>query len=279
MSTVSTTSTEASVVADLAIQARRIDPLGTNLIGVHDSTGAYRTIDLQHYDGEPRRKTGNREIDLEESLIAYVRRHGGPATELYASEVDARIVAVINSDYAVIDDDPETATAGWGDHRASLGLLTSPAWEAWTGASGSMLPQTAFAELVEDRLPDFVDPAGAYMLELAQAFHASSKGAFESTQRLSNGETSIAFRDEINATAGKRGELTIPQSFTLALPPFEGGPVYKVTARFRHRISNGQLFLGCVLDRADDVHRLAFSEVARRVAEETACPLFFGRPS
>ena len=58
-----------------------------------------------------------------------------------------------------------------------------------------------------------------------------------------------------------------------------GGAAYKVTARLRYRINDGALRLGYVLDRPEDVHAKAFSELVERVAGAIEPPVFQGTPT
>jgi uncharacterized protein YfdQ (DUF2303 family) len=131
------------------------------------------------------------------------------------------------------------------------------------------MPQLEFAEFIEDHLPNFVTPSAADMLELAQTFQATTKVDFASSQRVKSGETQLTYAEQQTATAGKKGNLSIPDTFEIALQPFENGPAYKVQARFRYRIHNGALTLGYRLTRPQDVRREAFNEVVTGINLDT----------
>ena len=225
---------------------------------------------LDDYRNQPRRKTGRVTIAETDSFIAYLAKHGIPATEVWANLDAATIKAVINA--------PTADAPAWGDHTATLQLRLTDDWSHWTSRDRKWLGQSDFAEHVEDHLPNFVEPAGAIMLEIAQSFRANTKVTFESSKRLANGETQLVFKEDVDAKAGRKGDMTIPESFTLGLIPFESGGAYKITARLRYRISNGDLLLSYVLDRPRDVLRDAFTGVLERIEDATKREVWHGTP-
>ncbi|MCV2395951.1 YfdQ family protein [Actinotalea sp. M2MS4P-6] len=226
----------------------------------------------QHLAETPLRKTGLVILHTATSLVAYINRHHTEGTEVWADVERSAIRAVINGN--------ATNTPGHGDHIATLMLRKTPSWLAWEKASGQMGSQVRLAELIEDRAIDIVKPASADLLEVAQTFKAARSVDFESSQRLSTGEVAIVYREQVDAKAGRKGELTIPETFELALVPYEGSPTYKVTARLRYRIAEGQLSIGFVLDRPEDVLRAAFDDIAVEVESgiDEGTPVLTGWP-
>ena len=280
--TESVTTATARVVEQLtreAVAPREIEPglylaadaeTGSHVIDVRDQ--------IQRTKDHPLRKTGAVALTQHDSFTAYLAKHGMPETELWADIDKDRIVAVINAHSAVPEDLDTEGAAGWGDHRATLQLVTTQDWRDWTDNSGKMLPQTEFAEFVEQHLPNFVRPAAADMLELAQTIKGHTKVNFESSKRVKSGETAIEWREETTAAAGKKGALEIPDTIDLGIQVYEGGTPYRLVARFRYRIGGGQLALGYVLERAGDVHRDAFGQVVQQVAADTEMDVWHGTP-
>lgn len=239
--------------------------------------------DLDKYRERPRRITGDVAVHDADAFVHYLAKHGLLQTDIYADVPAGKLTAIINAHQGVDDVDATVDTegleqltaafadqgAGWGDHRLSLALQQTPAWKAWAGYDRRMLNQVDFAEHIEERLADIVTPPGADMLELAQTFQATRSVAFESSKRLSNGQTQLAYREEDTATAGKKGQLQIPERFELALRPYEGTDPYKVTARLRYRINGPTLAIGYLLDRPDEILRAAFLDIVTDVADRT----------
>lgn len=274
-----TTTTDLQAVVDAATRAATPQEiLAGRLFSVATTDGQVHVIDVEdHLDRHrecPRRKTGQFRVHDAASFLAYLDKHGLPETEIWADVTRQQLVGVINAHLGV--EDPAGNPAGWADHRVSLELRTTPAWNAWLKHNNQLAEQSGLAEHLEDRIVDVVRPTGADMLELAQTFHATIGVTFESSRQLSSGERQLEYKEEVNATAGKRGRLEIPKDFELGLVPFEGADRYKVTARLRYRISDGHLRIGYVLDRPEDVLRSAFSDIVDKVAEVAAPPVFFG---
>jgi len=276
------TTATARVVEQLtreAVAPREIEP---GLYLAADAETGSRIIDvrdqIQRTKDHPLRKTGAVTLTQHDSFVEYLGKHALPETELWADIDHDRIVAVINAHSGYAEDLDTEGAAGWGDHRATLQLVTTQDWRDWTDNSGKMLPQTEFAEFVEQHLPNFVRPAAADMLELAQTIKGHTKVSFESSKRVKSGETSIEWREETTAAAGKKGALEIPDTIDLGIQVYEGGTPYRLVARFRYRIGGGQLALGYVLERAGDVHRDAFGQVVQQVAADAERDVWHGTP-
>lgn len=146
---------------------------------------------------------------------------------------------------AIIDD------SGRRLNRVTLQLKSTPAWERWHEADRKMLGQVAFAELVEDGITEIASPSGTELLELAQTMQATNNASFRSSRRLQSGETQFAYVEELEASGGKNGELSIPSRITLVLAPFEGAEPRQITARLRFRLAGSKLSIGVILDDID----------------------------
>jgi uncharacterized protein YfdQ (DUF2303 family) len=127
--------------------------------------------------------------------------------------------------------------------------------------------------LFRSHLPNFADPTAADMLELAQTFQATTKVDFASSQRVKSGETQLNYTEQQAAAAGKKGQLAIPDTFDIGVQVYDQvGAAYKVTARFRYRITGGELRLGYRLNRPTDVLQAAFDEVVGHVERGAGTP-------
>ena len=274
--------TAAEIIRDqtrLAAAPLEVEP---GLFIAVDADGAHREIDLRDKIEagrlRPDRKRGTVTLTTAGGLIDYLAKHGLPETELWADIDNDRVVAVINAHGPASGDPDDEGTAGWGDHRAVLQLTTTQDWRDWTGYSGKLLSQTDFAEFVEQHLPNIVAPTAADMLELAQTIKGASKVTFESTKRLTGGQVALEWREDVDAKAGRKGDIKIPDVIELALQVYEGGPAYRMAARFRYRIERGQLALGYVLERAGDVKRDAFAASIESIGADTGRAVWHGKP-
>lgn len=259
--------TDIQPLIDTARASSFPHPIGddTRFWALADANGLTRLVDLdeerdQHRD-LPKRKTGTTTVLDVPSFLAVWEKHADDASSIYADPTRNTVIAVLD------DDESDPKGARWRQHRIEHALVKTPQWLAWEKRNNTLGTQHDFAEHVENRLPDFVTPTGADMLEIAQTFQAKTQVQFTSGRRLSTGETQLAYVEQVDAKAGGRGQLDIPSQFELGLVPFEGSNRYRVTARLRYRISPSGLSIGYVLDRPEDGLRAAFDDVARAISK------------
>jgi uncharacterized protein YfdQ (DUF2303 family) len=227
----------------------------------------------------PRRSAGTVDVHDAESFIeAIVHRASAESNSLadvvvYADASTCALVAVLN------DDQPDQP--GWRDYRASLKLTRTEEWTAWVKGQG-LGAQQRFAERIEDGLREIVDPSGAEMLEIAQSLQVNVGVKCKAGHRLANGETQFVYEEDVQATAGKTGALSIPNEFTLGVAPFLGTEPYEVKARLRFKPPRGgDLQIGYLLDRPEAIERDAFADIVKTVkgAKEMQAVRFLHGPA
>lgn len=224
----------------------------------------HELIDLERYDTHPERKRGQVNLHEHTSFADYLFDHALPGTHVYADVRNGTVTAVLNDHTRVQRGDSQP---GWGDHRATLDLRHSHEWVCWTQRNGGLMSQDDFAEHLEDNYVDIVEPDHATMLEIAQSIQASSSAEFKSKQRLQDGQVALRYEEQVEARAGQKGDLTIPETFTVALRVYEGTLTTEMTARLRYRIRDGQLAIGYRLERLDDVRDAAFASVIDEIEQ------------
>ncbi len=132
------------------------------------------------------------------------------------------------------------------------------------------MDQESFAQLVEDGLTEIARPDGATLLEVVQTIHATNNATFRSGVRLQDGQIQLQYVENIAATAGPTGDMTIPETVTLVFEPFFGAQPIQVEARLRFRITNGALTLGVWLIRHVEEIRAAFEAEIASLKDLTA---------
>lgn len=228
-------------------------------------------VDLtgDQYRDRPRRTKRRVVVDNIASFVAYIEKHGRPATEVYARRQDLAVEAQIDA--------PGPDQPDWCGHRVVLQLEHTQPWVDWYEHDRALLPQAVFAEFIEDHLADIVSPAGAEMLEVAQTLHAHTKVSFSSGYRIVDGQRRLTYVEDTSGTAGVRGELAIPTHFALSLEVFRGdGMAEQLGARLRYRIANSALHLGYVLDRPDQAIDRAWAPYVDSLAVELERPILAG---
>lgn len=266
------TEPDARVIVETATSAageRQLDV--EKVYGVTVPRGTeHHVVDLEQFAMEPRRARGSRSFFTAESFAAYVNKHKDAAASTIWADVERSAVTAVLNDHS-------TEVPGWGDHLAVLSLRLTPAWRRWVKRDGVIGSQAEFAEHIEDSLPDIVEPTGATMLELAQSFHAKGNVTFKSDQRLNSGAVALQYEETVEARAGERGQLTVPQKFVIGIAPFEGMDLFRIDVRLRYRLREGKLSIGYVLDRPEDVQREAFGQVVDGIGEQTEIAVWQGQ--
>jgi len=254
-----------SAIAQLGSDAAAAEEVEPGKIYVfHAHGGAIQTVDLtdDKYLPTPRRKRGMVVVRDSASFLAYWNKHSDLDSEVYADRSKLLITGVLNAHEAI--------GPRFGDHHVVLQLQHSEQFAAWQHRSNYRHSQVEFAEFIEDHRADIRVPAAAELLELAQTFHATTKATFKSSNMLKSGQRQLEWVEQIDASAGNSGKLTIPDTFELGLPIFEGATEAEpVTARLRYRIASGGLGMIYILDQIQDVVNAAFEGVVAELAAGT----------
>ncbi len=260
-------------VAQRATSPTSIDPAAPVVHAFVVPTGArVETIQPnERYLPHPRRLTGHVTVGDVASFAAYVAAFYNPArTTAWIDPVAFRAIAIL--------DDADAEATSWRDHRATLQLVKTAEWERWRRLDGKLMTQEDFARHVEVSEVDIVVPDAAELLEIAQHFYAATTAEFRSGTRLSSGEVQFTWVEEVKATAGRHGDLTIPTKFELLLAPFHGEEPCAVTALLRYRVREGKLAIGYELVRPDAVERDAMLLIAESI-RSTVARVYIGSPA
>ena len=295
-----TIETEAEAVAELARQAAAPGAVNEGrLYVIATDGGGVRIVDTDEYAEVPRHTRANRTVTDAASFVGYVNRHKLTGTEVYADTPASSVVAVIDSHNGT-DGDP-----GWQKHRLTLSLEHTKAWKAWVardlGQTSAWMDQQEFAEFIEDRALDVLDPDHATLIELATKFEATKNVEFGSSVRLDSGEVKFEYTETVGPKKGSKGDVKLPKEIRLGLRPYIGGPIYSVWASLRYRMGAGGLRLGYALQRPENILEAAFADIVteiregrtdkeidsetKKVVSETVVhegigdvPIFYGRP-
>lgn len=203
------------------------------------------------------------------SFIAYWKRFSDTRSVVSASLGDT-------SEIRATLDYHEKDKPSWCKHVAIFSLRASDEWTAWTRNNRQRMSQLEFAEFIEDRQEEIVEPEAARLLEIITNLQNKRNVSFKSAVRLSDGRTQLEFSEE-----DASGTMTIPQTFTIGVAPFYRYDRFKIVVRLRYRIEdNGdrgkKLVMWYELNEPERVREQAFNEIAEKVAAETG-PLFFGK--
>ncbi|MCI2958204.1 YfdQ family protein [Agromyces atrinae] len=286
--------TGAAVVtatAQQAVEPRLLE--AGNVFALPDGLGEVAIADTDEYAANPRHRRGTRTVLDAESFVNYVNRHKSAGTEIYADTPTSKVRAILDSHEA------SGGPTGWQKHTLDLSLEHTKAWKAWNEHDLGQNPrgwfdQQEFAEFIEDRALDVIEPEHARLIEIATTFEAKQNADFGSAVRLDNGEVKFEYTETVAAKAGQKGSIEIPKQLRLAIRPYIGGPIYFVFAQFRYRVAPSGLRLGYALERPENILEAAFSDIVTEIREGKTVkteseqnvahegvgevPIFYGRP-
>jgi uncharacterized protein YfdQ (DUF2303 family) len=270
--------TEAEAIADLAVKAAKFafDPAfflksedGREFLAVKDGHTATE-VTLPHalplY--EPHHITQSVTLQTVDSLVDYVNRYKGAHTLLFADIHRDLVVAQV--DYHA------PATPGRVSHQATLQLVKSIEWTAWTGISGRLMEQLEFARFIEENAADVRAPVAADLLECVRDLQAHRKVSFHKAVRTASDNENFEFSEETEAKT-RKGGIDIPTKFALGIPVYFGECDEALHAFLRWKLDDGSLKLGIQLHRAEHVRQAVFQALVRNVAERTGCAAVFGK--
>lgn len=192
-------------------------------------------------------------------------RHAGGWLDLWADIDQMTITAILDGG------------DGWRRSTCTMKVNTNPQWDDWLAINGKLLDQVAFAEFLEDHLSTIAAPDGAELLEIAQTLQAHTNVAFKQQAILANGQRQFKWEENIEASAGKKGDLKVPGELVLVVAPFRGSDPVTVTARFRFRTGSDGLRLGVRLVEARRIAEEAFASIVAQVATAAPATVRMGR--
>jgi uncharacterized protein YfdQ (DUF2303 family) len=209
--------------------------------------------ELDHLRDKPQHIAQYIRVHTAESFTRYFNQFATDDSIILVDTKKASILGII--DFHMDADHPD-----WCAHRLHFTMAATHEWNAWQTNSGTWFGQEAFGLFLEENLDEIIDPPGAEMLEIALNLKAKTGIHFRKSTRLDNGEIKLLYEETIDASAGIKGEFKVPEQFTIGLRLFEGGEPYKLNARLRYRIKDGQLTLKYDLVRPHKTHEAAVAD-------------------
>ncbi len=221
------------------------------------------THSLEKFMGAPQRIKRHMHLETAGSFIRYFGKWKGDESEIYACRDSVDVRAILD-EHVKTEEANKFVQPAWCDHTARYTCPFSREWLAWKEGDRRKVSQVEFAEFLEDRLQDVVDPPGGELMSLANQLQIIRKATFGSSQRLASGETSFSYSEE-----NQTGTVEIPAMITLGIPVFKDGTNYKINARFKYRLTEGRLMLWYELIEPEKYVDDAFTEVLQLVNDST----------
>lgn len=262
------TDIQAAIEAGKAIAAQ--EPLivrDTPFVLVPDGM---RLENLGHLNPAPRRITAKVITDTPDAFIDYFNHFADDASAIFIERKSGRCEGIL--DYHGPN------SPAWGDHRVIFTPTKTPEANAWLENTGHRMSQEEFALFLEANAEDISNPPAAEMLEIATTLKVKTKVTFASAKRLQDGQTQFQYVEEQEGRAGHKGQLTIPETFTVGVRIFEGGYAYALQARFRYRIGGNPVFWYDLI-RHNRVIDAAVANITDKIRDGAKCHLtIWGTP-
>ena len=177
--------------------------------------------------------------------------------------------------------DYHSATPAWTEHRVNYVPNVTPEWERWIKSNKVKMTQDQLCEFLEENQDLIVDPAGSALLELVQDLQGKNHIDCTAVTRLQNGTNRLVYSEEVELKGGsttKPGQVDFPSKLIAGVPPFEGGPSYKVSCRLRYRIESRKLMFWYEIIDSHLIIKDAVKGMVEAVKEKTGIEPFIGTP-
>jgi uncharacterized protein YfdQ (DUF2303 family) len=221
----------------------------------------------------PERAKGTITVLDPASFCEYYTLFSDENSRVFADEQRQIVTAIIDYHAKGSGNSPR-----WCQHRVQLTLRQSEEWQRWNGTNNKKLGQQDFAEFIEQNGVDISDPAPAGMMEVARDLQANTEVEFGAGVRLNDGQVHFKYTEKTKSTVGG-GQLAVPESFTLSMPVFIGGPRVSLLALLRFRVSQGGLTLWYTLVRPEEALRSAFLKARQEIADTLTLTIINGSPA
>lgn len=246
---------------------------------------------LDEYRLLPDRRRGTVKLSTVESFVEIIRRFKAPESIVYADPTRTAPKLFAIFDYH--PEGPDATKANWLRHQAVFAPPLSDEWKAWSANNGKAMNQGDFAAFIDEHVTDLIVPklddpkmktyaelvdgvwaSPADMVKLSRSLSINVDVKVKNAQTLSTGETSIVYEETHRDGAGQA--IKAPNLFTIAIPVFYAGDLYRIAARLRYRVNGGTIVWTYQLVRLDLVFDDAFKGIVEKVRAETELPVLMG---
>jgi uncharacterized protein YfdQ (DUF2303 family) len=277
------------------VMAKRGDSDEVSLLVIRKDEGV-EIIDpkkyLDQYLQAPERRKGTARVSTLDSFVALVIRYKDKNSAVFCNPAQGSpsLTAILNYNPEGSESSPR-----FGDHRVLYQFPLSEEWLAWKLNNGKWLKVIEFAEFMEDRVLDVIDPgqigdainatlkaldcspAGpSQMMALSKGIKVKVDRSVTNVINLNSGECQVNFEE--SHRAGAENQVVAPGAFVIGVPVFYNGSFFQIAVRLRYRVTEGEIKWKYDLHRPDQIFDFALNESCELAKSQTDCPLFVGSP-
>lgn len=196
----------------------------------------YSLADLEKYETRPKRFRGEFKTHLIDEFVAYVNSNGNDNTGIFVDAERSKATAII--------DMGKRKAPEWGDHKATIGLKKTPAFEKLLANQENEFDQLAFIDFIEDWLEYVVfleDASGQDKpMQLTIAITSIRKLTISSTSdKTSEAGDFKASHSQFDSIELKASGNKPPKGFDFHCTPYDGLIERHFNCRLR-AITNGK---------------------------------------
>lgn len=207
-----------------------------------------------------------------DGFAEYVAEFKEEGSRIFVDEDDLR--------FSVVFDCHHKGSPAWGDHSASLKLVTAHEWRKFVSIDGKVMDSAGFAEFIEDHIAyiEGNDMTGSELLTMAQNLKVELKGELSVESTLHAGLRKLIIRDDhvLNAKCGEK-EMSFPEKLKLTLRIFRGGNAYPIEVYVRYRANKDGVKFWIKIPDASGIQEEAFNLVVEDVKAKTGLPVLLGQ--
>lgn len=206
-------------------------------------------------------------------FIAYVDRFADNNSVVFVDVLGGKIQAVLDFHEATkVESYNSNALQRHCEHIANFRVNHTPEFLKIKENSGKKMTQMDFALFLEDVMPYINQPAADELYEIVNTLQAKTSIDFKSGSRTDNGQVSLTYNENIEASAGRQGSLNIPEQIVFGIQVHRGGEHYALPARFRYRIKDGSIALWYDLDQLEKAIEKSMEDTVTYIREgKTVC--------
>lgn len=211
--------TAIKAITDLALSQAANDAISGKGIDAVVISKDQQLQSLEHLNAVPDLFRGKFSTSVLDEFNAYINKHGYPDTAVFIDQDNMTAHSIIDmGDHA----DPQ-----WGKHRAGIGLINTPAYNALLVSSDRTLQQQDFIDFAED----WQDNILFYFGDEAVTGPAAFKKIIQTLRRLkvsANASTEqtvgnfSATRSAMESIEIKAGQDELPTGFIFTATPHDG---------------------------------------------------------
>lgn len=221
-------------------------------------------VRYEELNDAPQRIDRTVDTSTAESFVEYFNRFANDNSAIFLKD----------EKYTAIIDYHGEEKPAWCKHIVEYKPQPTTEWAKWKAATGRKFDQEDFAYFIEECADEIHNPPGAEMLEIATTLKAKTKISFSSAKRLDNGQTQLTYSEEIDGSAGAKGELRIPESVKIGMRLYKGGDAYEMHAKFRYRIREGSITFWFDILRPEKTVEAAIEDISQKIKAGVKCQLF-----